>query len=57
MHYRRLGRRSLRLIAAEDNAAAMAFYRHWGFEKLASEPGGFGKLWLLEKKIGGAGYV
>ncbi len=57
MHYRGLGRRSLRLYAAEDNAAAMAFYRHWGFEKLGAEQGSFGRIWLLEKKIGGAGYV
>ena len=57
MHYRALGRRSLRLYAAEDNRAAMAFYRHWGFEKIAAEQGSFGRVWVLEKKIGGAGYV
>lgn len=57
MHYRQLGRRSLRLYAAEDNLAAMAFYRHWGFEKLGEERGRFGTIWLLEKKLGGAGYV
>lgn len=57
MHYRALGRRSLRLNAAEDNRAALAFYDHWGFEKLGAEQGSFGKIWLLEKKIGGAGYV
>ena len=57
MHYRGLGRRSLRLYAAEDNRAAMAFYRHWGFEKIGSEQGRFGRVWMLEKKIGGAGYV
>lgn len=57
MHYRDLGRRSLRLHAADDNRAALAFYAHWGFEKLGAEQGSFGKIWLLEKKIGGAGYV
>ena len=47
----------MRLYAAEDNLAAMAFYRHWGFEKLGEERGRFGRIWLLEKKLGGAGYV
>jgi ribosomal protein S18 acetylase RimI-like enzyme len=55
--YRALGRRAIRLYAAEDNRAAMAFYRHWGFEKIAAEQGSFGRVWVLEKKIGGAGYV
>lgn len=57
MHYRALGRRSLRLYAAEDNLPALAFYRRWGFEKIGAEPGRFGKNFLLEKKLGGAGYV
>lgn len=57
MHYRAQGRRALRLYAAEDNLAALAFYRYWGFERIGAERGSFGKLWLLEKKIGGAGYV
>ena len=57
MHYRALSRRSLRLTVAEDNAPALAFYRHWGFITLGSEQGRFGKILLMEKKIGGAGYV
>ncbi len=57
MHYRGLGRRALRLTVAEDNAPALAFYRHWGFHVLGSEPGSFGQILLMEKKIGGAGYV
>lgn len=57
MHYRALGRRSLRLCAAEDNRAALAFYRRWGFRAIGEEPGSFGRVYLLEKKIGGAGYV
>ena len=57
MHYRGLGRRALRLTVAEDNAPALAFYRRWGFRALGSEPGRFGQILLMEKKIGGAGYV
>lgn len=57
MHYRGLGRRALRLHVAEDNLPALAFYERWGFEKLSCEEGSLGRLWLMEKKIGGAGYV
>lgn len=57
LHYRRLGRRSLRLVAAEENGAALAFYEHWGFQRLSREGGCGDGLWLLEKKLGGAGYV
>ena len=57
MHYRALERRSLRLTVAEDNAPAVAFYARWGFEQLGSEQGSFGRILLLEKKIGGPGYV
>ena len=57
MHYRGLGRRALRLTVAEDNAPALAFYRRWGFHVLGSERGRFGDILLMEKKIGGAGYV
>ena len=57
MHYRSLGRRSLRLTVAEDNAAAVAFYRHWGFQPLGTENGAAGKMLLMEKSIGGPGYV
>lgn len=57
MRSRTLGRRSLRLTVAEDNAPALAFYQHWGFDTLGEEPGRFGKILLMEKKIGGPGYV
>ena len=57
MRYRALGRRSLRLVCAEDNRTALAFYRRWGFTVIGEEPGGFGRLLLMEKKLGGAGYV
>ncbi|MCR5577449.1 MAG: GNAT family N-acetyltransferase [Oscillospiraceae bacterium] len=51
--YRRLGRRTLRLQAAEDNAAALAFYRRNGFETLSWTPGRHGKIFLLEKDLRG----
>ena len=41
---------------SEDNAAALAFYRHWGFEELSREPGARGKLYLMEKKLRGVGH-
>ena len=55
-HYRALGRRSLRLTVAEDNAA-LAFYRRWGFQQLGAERGETGRMLLMEKTIGGPGYV
>ena len=51
--YRRLGRRALRLQAAEDNAAALAFYRRNGFEALSWAPGSHGRVWLMEKDLRG----
>lgn len=51
MHYRRLGRRSLRLHAAEDNAAALAFYRANGFRELSRTPGAQTALLLMEKDL------
>lgn len=53
VHYEALGRRSLRLHVADDNTAALEFYRRCGFEELGSEPGGSSRLLLMEKKIGG----
>lgn len=51
--YCALGRRALRLHVAEDNAAALAFYRRWGFRELSRENGSHGALLLMEKKLGG----
>lgn len=49
--YRRLGRSSIRLHVAEDNRAALAFYRKNGFEELSREPGSHAPLLLMEKKL------
>ena len=57
MRYRALGRRALRLTVAEDNLPARAFYRRWGFQAIGAEPGSRGRLYLMEKRIGGPGYV
>ena len=49
--YKKLGRRSIRLHVAEDNKAALAFYRANGFEELSRTPGAQGQLLLMEKKF------
>lgn len=49
--YRRLGRKSLRLSVAEDNAAARSFYAECGFRKLRETQGVLGKLYVMEKEI------
>ena len=50
--YRSLGRDRLRLVVAEDNAPALAFYRREGFRQLGFEPGGTGaRLLLMEKPL------
>ena len=50
--YRKLGRRSVRLHVAEDNKAALAFYRANGFTELSRAPGAETELLLMEKKLG-----
>ena len=52
MFFRRRGRRSVRLLAAEDNAAALSFYEKHGFRHLSYENGRFGKLYLMEFRFG-----
>ena len=52
MYFRLQGRRAVRLQAAEDNPAALAFYEKHGFRRLSSERGRFGKLYLMEYRFG-----
>ena len=54
--YRTLGRGAVRLYAAEDNTAALAFYRANGFTELSRAPGANGELLLMEKQLGSHGY-
>ena len=54
--YRTLGRSAVRLYAAEDNTAALAFYRANGFTELSRAPGANGELLLMEKQLGSHGY-
>lgn len=51
--YTALGRRALRLHVAEENTAAVNFYRRNGFETLSWENNGLGRLLLMEKKLEG----
>lgn len=51
--YKSLGKRAVRLYAAEDNRAALSFYKKHGFEILSSEHGATGILYLMEKKLRG----
>ena len=52
MHYSVMGRRSVRLQVAEDNARALRFYEKHGFRRLSHERGRFGKLYLMEYRFG-----
>jgi len=49
--YRRLGRSSVRLHVAEDNARAVHFYQKYGFLRIGDCNGAGGKLFLLERPI------
>lgn len=49
--FRTQGRRALRLLAAEDNAAACAFYRREGFSCVGEVEGSHGRLLLLERSL------
>lgn len=51
--YEKLGRTAIRLHCAEENTAALAFYRKHGFTVLSEEKSGSGRILLLEKKLGG----
>ena len=49
--YRKLGRSAIRLQVAEDNKAALAFYRANGFTELSRTPGAQAQLLLMEKRL------
>ena len=49
--YRKLGRSAIRLHVAEDNKAALAFYRANGFTELSRTPGAQAQLLLMEKRL------
>jgi len=52
MHYRKLGRTSLRLNVAASNVAAQKFYQKHRFRILSAEPGMDGPVYLMEKSLG-----
>jgi len=49
--YQNMGRRTLRLHVSDDNAAGLAFYEKYGFEKLGAEPGVGSTLYLMERAL------
>ncbi len=49
--YRELGRRSLRLQVAEENAIACSFYRREGFRQIGEQKGLEGTLLLMERPL------
>ena len=53
--YRLQGRQSLRLLVAESNWTARAFYEREGFRRIGEENGSTGKLLRLERPIPAAG--
>jgi len=50
-HYRKLGRRFLRLNVTETNYKAIRFYEKWGFEKKDTEPDAFGFSYVMERPL------
>ena len=55
--YTNLGRTELRLHVAEENAAAIKFYKNNGFEVIAEDEGVLGMQYLMRRKLGGRKYV
>ena len=49
--YKALGRTRLRLLVAEENGAARAFYEREGFRSIGEQRSSTGKLLLMEKTI------
>lgn len=54
--YRRQGRESLRLLVAESNGRARAFYERAGFRRIGEQQGSTGKLLRLECPIRADGH-
>jgi probable phosphoglycerate mutase len=51
MKYQIMGRKTLRLHVSDDNAAALAFYKKFGFKMLSTEPGVGSTLLLVERAL------
>ena len=51
VHFLHKGRQGLRLVVAEENAAARAFYKREGFRQIGLEEGFSGKLLLLQRPL------
>ena len=51
MKYQIMGRKTLRLHVSDDNAAALAFYKKYGFKMLSTEPGVGSTLLLVERAL------
>ena len=56
MKYQIMGRRAIRLHVSDDNKAAMAFYKKYGFEALSTEPGVGSTLYLMERPTRSEGH-
>lgn len=56
MKYQGLGRKTLRLHVSDDNTAALAFYRKYGFKALSTEPGVGSTLYLMERPTRSEGH-
>lgn len=52
MRFSALGRRSVRLHVAADNAPALRFYEKHGFRRLSTESGALGDVYLMEFRYG-----
>ncbi len=51
VHFRSRGRKGLRLMVAEENAAALRFYEREGFREIGREAGLQGDLLLMERSL------
>ena len=51
MKYQIMGRKTLRLHVSDDNVAALAFYKKFGFKMLSTEPGVGSTLLLVERAL------